>query len=127
MKYIKHFEFQHESVYRYYKIHNKGSIELIYVALYKLGLLEQFLIDWEIKDYDELWDIIPEYLNGEYVYLILHMEGDDVFSIYIRETKKQIDESFSLYYEKIYEGEIEITEDDIKHYKMREDLNKYNL
>jgi len=71
MKYLKTFEYNLSNKSIYYKIIIDGSFDKFTIALEKLGMLESFLFDWDINDFDDI-EVESKYLfSNEYIYLAI--------------------------------------------------------
>lgn len=109
----------------YYRIKIDKSFENFEIALYKLGILEEFLEDWQIEDWN---DVFPEnqsiFKNNEYVNLVIYDYPSNYmqnkFFVYNDEsfTFMKMKNSFE------YKGDINLSEEERE---MIKNIIKYNL
>ena len=109
----------------YYKIFINGSFDKFVIALEKLGIKNDFFIQWDIENFD---DIMPEnqeyFINKEFIYLFIEFNentGEDHYfidndlhkiKIWTQEEEEKI--------ERVYGGEMYIEDYEV-------DVKKYNL
>ena len=123
---IKLFEQYNQNVTTksYYKLFIYKSYEKLQIALEKLGILDEFNADWNIKDDEYNWDdIMPEnqkiITNNNVIYLTVNtlrrftLYPENEFNIYLTSYKNC--------------GEVKVTDEDLKNWEIKNNSKKYNI